>query len=103
MKRRNNRIFETLLIYSDTLYVLLSFVLSTCLKRTAVFFFFYFFFLFPPLGDIKSHECLIFQGLFWLIFVLLFYIVSIIDSHHHLEQRRILGSSVLLPSESVII
>lgn len=99
MKRGNNRIFETL-IYSDTLYVLLSFVLSTCLKRTTVCFLF---FLFPSLGVIKGHECLIFQGLFWLIFVILFYIVCIIDSHHHLEQRRVLGSSVHLPSESVII
>lgn len=82
-KRGNNQIFETLLIYSDTLYVLLSFVLSTCLKRTAVFFFF----LFPPLRVIKCHECLIFQGLYWPIFVLLF-IVCIIDSHHlsHLEH-----------------
>lgn len=83
MKRGNNQIFETLLIYSDTLYVLLSFVLSTCLKKTAVFFFF----LFLTLGGIKSHECLIFEGLYWPIFVLLF-IVCIIDSHHlnHLEH-----------------
>ncbi len=102
MKRGNNRIFETLLIYSDTLYVLLSFVLSTCLKRTGLC---VCVFPFPALGVIKGHECIIFQGLYWLIFELFFYVVCIIDSHHlsHLEQRRILGSSVHLPSESEII
>lgn len=102
MKRGNNQIFETLLIYSDTLYVLLSFVLSTCLKRTGLC---VCIFPFPALGVIKGHECIIFQGLYWLIFELFFYVVCIIDSHHlsHLEQRRILGSSVHLPSESEII